>query len=340
MPEHEVVVVTGASAGVGRAVVRRFAKEGAHLVLIARGAAGLEAARREVEEEGGKALVMQADAANAEAMEEAAARAEDVFGPIDIWINNAMTAVFAPVWEVSAEEYKRVTEVTYLGQVFGAMAALRRMRPRNRGVIVFVGSALAYRGIPLQSAYCGAKHGIQGFCESLRTELLHEGSNVHVGMVQLPAMNTPQFKWVKNRLPKKPQPVPPIFQPEVAADAIFWAAHRRRRELLVGGPTAVAVIGNKIAPSIADWYLARTGVSSQQTNEPADPGQPANLWQPVDDENDYGAHGDFGARSSEYSAQLWAAKHRTAMAAGAAAVCAGAILGSLWLRKKNDNRYV
>jgi len=325
----EVVVVTGASAGVGRAVVRKFAKDGAKIGLIARGKAGLEAAAREVEQAGGTALVLPLDVADAEAIEAAAARVEDELGPIDIWINVAMASVFSPVKEMKPEEYKRVTEVTYLGYVYGTLSALKRMLPRDRGVIVQVGSALAYRGIPLQSAYCASKHAIQGFMDSLRSELLHDGSNVKVSMVQMPALNTPQFRWVKSRLPNKAQPVPPIFQPEVAADAVYFAAHNPRREILVGYPTVKAVIGNKIAPGFADWYLSRTGYKGQQTDQRRDPNQPNNLWEAVDNAKDHGAHGVFDDRSQPWSAQLWLDTHRSWLAlagAGLAALAGAALL--------------
>src|SRR5437870_5031906 len=246
----EVVVITGASAGVGRATVQAFARRGARLGLIARGPDGLEAARAEVEQLGGSALVFAVDVADPDKVEEAAGRVEEAFGPINIWVHNAMVSVFSPVKEMNAEEFHRVTDVTYLGVVNGTLAALRRMLPRDRGSIVQVGSALAYRGIPLQAAYCGAKHAIQGFTESLRCELLHDRSQVRVTMVQLPAMNTPQFDWVKSRLPREPQPVPPIYEPELAADAIVWAASHSRRELSVGGSTAVAIGTNKIAAGL------------------------------------------------------------------------------------------
>src|SRR5919199_155521 len=259
LTKPEVVVITGASAGVGRATARAFAREGAYIGLLARGRDGLEGARRDVEESGGRALVLPTDVSDADAVERAAEAIEREFGPIDLWINNAMVSVFSPVKEMRPEEYRRVTEVTYLGYVYGTLAALKRMLPRGRGVIVQVGSALAYRGIPLQSAYCGAKHAVQGFVDSLRSELLHDRSNVRVTMVQLPALNTPQFSWVKSRLPREPQPVPPIFQPEVAARAIYWAAHNDRRELYVGWPTVKAIVGNKAAPGLADWYLAPLG---------------------------------------------------------------------------------
>jgi len=255
---RSIVVITGASAGVGRAAVRAFAKQGADIGLIARGVDGLEAARREVEAEGGRAIVLPADVADADAIEAAAARVERELGPIDVWVNNAMVSVFSPVKELQPDEVRRVTEVTYLGVVYGTLAALKRMLPRNHGAVVQVGSALAYRGIPLQAAYCGAKHAIQGFNESLRCELLHDDSAVHVTMVHLPAMNTPQFDWVKSRLPRKPQPVPPIYAPEIAADAIVWAASQRRREISVGAPTVVAIWGNKIAAGLGDRAAHRS----------------------------------------------------------------------------------
>jgi short-subunit dehydrogenase len=321
----EVVVVTGASAGVGRAVVRRFAAEGAWIGLIARGIDGLEAARKEVEEAGGRALVLPLDVADPDAVEQAAARVEAELGPIDIWINAAMTSVFSPVKEMTAEEFKRVTEVDYLGYVYGTLAALRRMLPRDEGHIVQVGSALAYRGIPLQAAYCASKHAIQGFCDSLRAELLHDKSKVSLTMVQLPAVNTPQFDWVKSRLPHRAQPVPPIYQPEVPAEAIHYAAHHRRREILVGWPTLKAVLGNKLAPNYADHLLARTGYKSQQTDEAEDPSRPDNLWHPV--RGDRGAHGRFDARAHAFSPQSWLNLHRRKAAAigGAALLAAGAI---------------
>ena len=325
-PEREVVVITGASAGVGRATVRTFARDGARIGLLARGRDGLEAAKREVEAAGGLALALPTDVADHRQVHAAAEAVERAFGPIDVWVNNAMASVFSPVKETMPEEFKRVTEVTYLGVVYGTLAALERMLPRDRGHIVQVGSALAYRGIPLQAAYCGAKHAIQGFMDSLRTELLHDGSHVRVTMVQLPALNTPQFGWVKSRLSHRAQPVPPIFQPEVAADAIHWAAHHDRREMFVGLPTVIAILGNKLAPWLGDWYLARTGFASQQTDEPADPTRPDNLWSPV--QGDHGAHGRFDARASDVSWELWASKHRTSIAATAAGI--GLVGAALW----------
>lgn len=332
---REVVVVTGASAGLGRAIVRAFARAGAHIGLLARGRDGLESARAEVEALGGKALTIPVDVADAEAIEEAAEMVEREFGPIDIWINNAMVSVFSPVKKMTPEEYKRVTEVTYLGVVYGTLAALKRMLPRDRGVIVQVGSALAYRGIPLQSAYCAAKHAIQGFQDSLRSELIHDGSNVRVTMVQLPAMNTPQFSWVKSRLPRKPQPVPPIYQPEIGADAVLFAAHNDRREMYVGHPTVEAIIGDKIAPGFADWYLARNGYDAQQTDESVEPDRRDNLWEPVP--GDHGAHGTFDDRASISSPQLWVSKNRKWLAMAGAASVAGFALGAL-LKKSRAKR--
>jgi short-subunit dehydrogenase len=321
--EPQVVVVTGASAGIGRATVRALASRGARIGLIARGIDGLEAAKREVEELGGTALVIPTDVADAEAVEAAAQRVEEELGPIDVWINNAMVSVFSPVKEMKAEEYRRVTDVTYLGYVYGTLAALKRMLPRDRGVIVQVGSALAYRGIPLQSAYCAAKHAIQGFCDSLRSELIHDGSHVRVTMVQMPAMNTPQFRWEKSRLSHEAQPVPPIFQPEIAADAILHAVDHDRREIYVGWPTVKAIVGNKLVPGYADHYLARNGYAAQQTDEPLDPSRPYNLWEPVP--GDAGAHGVFNDRSKTFSSQLWLDEHRTLLAV-AGTVAAGALL--------------
>ena len=311
MNEHgsgPVVVITGASAGVGRATAREYAKQGARIGLLARGDDGLEGARRDVDELGGQALVIPTDVADAEQVEAAAQQVEERFGPIDIWVNNAMVSVFKPVHEITPEEFKRVTEVTYLGTVYGTLAALKRMRPRDRGAIVQVGSALAYRAIPLQSAYCGAKHGIQGFTEGLRTELLHDNSRIKLTMVHLPAVNTPQFSWVRTTLPNEPQPVPPIYQPEVAARAIVWAAQQNRREVDVGAPTSIVKFVNSIAPGLMDKYLARTGFKSQQTNEPVDPDRIDNLFTPVP--GDHGAHGAFDDRSHDRSIQFMLTKHQ------------------------------
>lgn len=310
----ETVVVTGSSAGLGRAIAKEFAKRGAQVALLARGKKGLDAAAAEVEGLGGKALPIATDVSNSKAVEEAAEATEHHFGPIDIWINNAMATVFSPVLEMKPEEYKRATEVTYLGAVYGTLAALKRMHPRDRGTIVQVGSALAYRSIPLQSAYCGAKRAIIGFTESLRCELIHTKSNLHLTMVQMPAMNTPQFGWVKNRLPHKAQPVPPIYKPEVGARAVYWAAHHTRPEVYVGSSTVGAIVGNKIAPRLLDQYMGRTGYKSQQTPEMEDPSRPDNLWSPVDEQEDHGAHGHFDSRARAHSVQLWADLHRNAFA--------------------------
>ncbi len=319
MKKHEVVVITGASAGVGRATVREFAKHGAHIGLIARGRDGLEGARCEVEEAGGKAVMLPVDVADAHQVEEAAERIEAELGPIDVWVNNAMTSVFSPIKEMTAEEFRRVTEVTYLGYVYGSLAALKRMLPRDRGTIVHVGSALAYRSIPLQAAYCAAKHAVLGFFASLRTELIHDKSNVHTTMVQMPALNTPQFGWVKSRLPHKAQPVPPIFQPEVAARAIYYAAHHpERREYYVGFSTVKAIFGNKLIPSLADHYLARMGYESQQYDGPEDPDRPNNLWEPV--AGDHGAHGKFVSRARSRSYEFWAESHTKLLGAALAGI--------------------
>jgi NAD(P)-dependent dehydrogenase (short-subunit alcohol dehydrogenase family) len=316
-----VVVVTGASAGVGRAVVRRFAREGAAVGLIARGRDGLEGARQDVERLGGRALSLPLDVADDDAVDRAAARVEEEYGPIDIWVNNATVTVFSPIRQMTAEEFRRVTEVTYLGYVHGTLSALRRMLPRDRGAIVQVGSALAYRAIPLQSAYSAAKHAIEGFTESLRCELMHDRSNVRVTMVHLPALNTPQFGWNRTRMPRHPRPVPPIYQPEVAAEAVWHAAHSRRREMKVGYPTVLAVYANRVAPGLLDWHLARTGYESQQTSDPVDPNRPDNLWQPL--AGDHGAHGVFDAQATDSSALLWASVHRAWI------VLAGALLGGV-----------
>lgn len=318
------VMITGASAGVGRATAIAFASRGDHVGLIARGQAGLEGAANDVERAGGRAMPLQVDVSDADAVDAAASRFEEAHGPIDVWVNNAMASVFSPVKEMTASDYKRVTDVTYLGVVNGTLAALRRMLPRNAGSIVQVGSALAYRGIPLQSAYCAAKHAIQGFCDSLRAELLHDRSAVRLTMVQLPAMNTPQFEWVKSRLAHRAQPVPPIYAPELAADAIVWASRHGRREVYVGMPTDVAIIGNKLAPGLADRYLARTGFASQQTREREDPDRRDNLWRAVDDISDFGAHGRFGGRAKRRSWQLWVTEHRSAISAAAVALAVGA----------------
>jgi NAD(P)-dependent dehydrogenase (short-subunit alcohol dehydrogenase family) len=321
------VVVTGASAGVGRAVARSYGARGYRVALLARGTAGLEAAAKEVDASGGQSLVLPVDVSDHVGVFEAAARTEEEFGPIDIWVNDAFSSVFAPVKDLAPEEIRRVTEVSYLGFVYGTMAALERMRARDQGTIVQVGSALAYRGIPLQAAYCGAKHAIQGFTESLRCELLHDRSNVSVTMVQLPAMNTPQFTWVLSRLPRRAQPVPPIYQPEIGARAVVFAGdHPARREYWVGASTVGTLLANAVAPGVLDRYLALTGFDSQQTAEPHNPDQPVNLWQPADspDGQDYGAQGRFSDAHTT-SPQVWASQHHGALmaAGGLAALAAG-----------------
>lgn len=323
----EVVMITGASAGIGRATAQAFAKRGAKIGLLARGREGLEGAKHDVEKLGGRGLILIADVADDKAVEAAAEKLEIEFGPIDIWINDAMASVFSPISEMTPDEYRRVTEVTYLGYVWGTMAALRRMRPRNRGTIIHVGSALAYRGIPLQSAYCAAKHAIEGFTDSLRCELIHDKKDIHICIVEMPAVNTPQFNWVKSRLPNKAQPVPPIFQPEVAADAIVYATTHKRREIYVGLPTVEAIVVNKIAPGFLDRHLAHTCFKAQQTDEPKNPDQPDNLFVPV--ERDFGAHGAFDGRAKKFSIELWMDKNRWFfLAAGliVAAMAAGLFL--------------
>ncbi|MDQ6730504.1 MAG: SDR family oxidoreductase, partial [Actinomycetota bacterium] len=295
-PSPEVVVVTGSSGGVGRAIAHAFAKRGAHIGLLARGEQGLGEAVAEVKSFGGKAIAVPTDVADHEAVEVAAARVEEEFGPIDIWINDAMATVFARFVDIEPAEFKRATEVTYLGAVYGTMAALKRMITRDSGTIVQVGSALSYRAIPLQAAYCGSKFATRGFTDSIRTELLHDKSNVHITMVQLPGVNTTQFNWCRSKLPKHPMPVPPIYQPEIPAEAVYWAAHHRRRELWVGYSSVQAILGNKLAPSFADWYLAKTGFSGQQMqNRPVSPDRPDNLYEPV--QNKAATHGLFDAQA-------------------------------------------
>ncbi len=310
----EVVVITGASAGVGRATVRAFAQRKASIGLLARDTEGLQAAAREVRDAGGRALALPTDVADADAVDRAAERIEQELGPIDIWINVAMATIYAPLHRITPAEYRRATEVTYLGNVYGTMAALKRMRARNRGTIVQVGSALAYRSIPLQAPYCGAKFAIRGFTDSLRSELLHDGIDVHLTMVQMPALNTPQFDWGLNKLPTRPQPVPPIFQPEVAAEAIVFATYARRREVWVGGSTIKAILGNKLAPGLLDRYLGQAGYSGQRSREPADPAAPNNLFEPVP--GDYGARGRFDNRAEPRSVALWASMHKHSLLAG------------------------
>jgi NAD(P)-dependent dehydrogenase (short-subunit alcohol dehydrogenase family) len=328
--KDKVVVITGATGGVGRATAWEFAKQGAKVVLLARGKEQLEATKKEVENLGGKALAIPTDVSDAKAVEAAAEQTEREFGPIDVWVNNAMNSVFAKFKDITPDEFKRVTEVTYLGQVYGTMAALKRMLPRDKGSIVLVGSALAFRGIPLQSAYCGSKHGIQGFYDSLRTELMADKSNIKTCMVQLPAMNTTQFGWVLSKLPNKPRPMGKVYQPEVAAKAIVFAAAHNRRSVWMGYPTYEAIIGNKIAPWYADRVLARTGIKGQQTSEPADPNRKNNVWEPVHE--DRGAHGGFADIAAKKSYTLWAGMNRSIVRA-----VVGVALGSLVLALSQKN---
>lgn len=325
----EVVVITGASGGVGRATAQAFAKRGALICLVARGEEGLLGAQRDVERLGGRAITVIGDSADPQTHERAAEQTEAAFGPIDTWVNVAFATIFAPFMEITPDEYRRVTQVTYLGYVYGTQAALRHMLPRDQGKVIQVGSALAYRGIPLQTAYCGAKHAIQGFTEALRAELIHNESHVQLTMVQLPAVNTPQFTWGRNKMPRKAQPVPPIYQPEVIAEAIYWAAHHNRRQLYVGGSTMIVIIGNKFFAKFGDWYLGMTGYRSQMRDEPRDPNQPDNLFAPADATRDYGAHGDFDQCSIDRSYQTWAAEHKGMIATAAAGLAGAALAGSL-----------
>ena len=317
------VVVTGASAGNGRAIARAFADAGCDVGLLARDPERLSAAAIEIEARGQRGLAVPTDVSDPDAVERAAAEVESKLGPIDVWVNDAMATVFAPVHETSPDEFKRATEVTYLGTVYGTMAALRRMRLRRKGSIVQVGSALAYRAIPLQAAYCGSKYAIRGFTDSLRVELMHDKIPINLCMVQLPAVNTPQFDWALTKMPRKAQPVPPIFQPEVVGRAVVFAAFNPRREIWLGGPTWQAILGNKIAPWFADRYLARTGYGSQMRNEPAGPNPPSNLFETVPGRQ--GAHGSFDQRASSSTPTLWFTENRDALAA------AGAVVGTLFL---------
>lgn len=322
----QVVAVTGASGGIGRATAIAFGGRGAKVALIARGRAGLEGAAREVEAAGGHALVVQSDVADPDQVQAAVETVERELGPVDVWVNVAFTSVFAKLDDIRPEEYKRVTEVSYLGYVYATMAILPRMKARGAGTIVQVGSALAYRGIPLQTGYCGAKHAIQGFHEALRVELLHEQSPVRVTMVQMPAVNTPQFTWVLSRLPKHAQPVPPIYQPEVAARGVLYAAdHPRRREYWVGASTVGTLAANAVAPGILDRYLARTGFASQQTQEPADPDGPVNLWEPADANRDFGTRGAFTDQAKSSAPQLWFSHHHGTLATAGVGLLVGGV---------------
>ena len=319
-----MAVVTGASSGIGRAIARELAEAGYSVALLARSRDGLEGAQRDVEERGRHALAVPTDIADPEAVEAAASAVEQALGPIDLWVNNAMTTVFAPFHEVQPEEYRRATDVTYHGTVWGTHAALSRMIPRDTGTIIQIGSALAFRGIPLQAPYCGAKHAIKGFTESVITELIHSRSGVHVGMVHLPGVNTPQFDHCRSKMPKHPMPVPPIYQPEVAARAVLMAVRKRRRRVYVGVPTVYTIWGNRLAPWVADRYLARTAVSGQQTDKPAPRAEHDNLFEPAP--GDPGARGAFSDQARERSVQLWATAHRASLLTGAAvaAVAVGA----------------
>jgi NAD(P)-dependent dehydrogenase (short-subunit alcohol dehydrogenase family) len=316
----KTVVITGASAGIGRATACEFARHGWRVALLARGEEGLEAAREEVERLGGRALAIAVDVADADAVEAAAARIEAWWGPIDVWVNNAMATIYAPVSDIPPDDFRRATEVTYLGAVWGTMAALRRMRPRDRGTIVQVGSALAYRSIPLQAPYCGAKSALRGFTDSLRCELLHDRSRVHLTMVQLSGFNTPQFDWGRTTLPHSPRPLGKVFQPEVAARGIYWAATHRRRELWVGAPAVQAILGTRLVPGLLDWWLGRTGYAGQQDEQRLPARRPDNLYQPVDRSADHGAHGRFDDEAKRFSAQSWANTHRWAALAAAVGV--------------------
>ena len=330
--EPEVVVITGSSGGVGRAIAHAFAKRGAHIGLLARGQEGLDGARAEVESLGGRALAVPTDVADHAQVEAAAAAVEEHFGEIDVWVNDAMSTVFARFVDTEPEEFKRATEVTYLGTVYGTMVALERMTARDRGKIVQVGSALAYRSIPLQAAYCGAKFGIRGFTDSIRTELLHDKSKVDITMVQLPGVNTTQFNWCRSKLPLHPTPVPPIYQPEIPAEAVYWAAHHRRRELWVGYSAVQAILGTTFAPRIADWYLARTGFEGQQVQGmPVAPDRPSNLFEPVS--GMAATHGIFDDEAKTSSPQLWATTHRRALASAFAGALVAGIAGAARRRR-------
>jgi NAD(P)-dependent dehydrogenase (short-subunit alcohol dehydrogenase family) len=328
----EVVVITGPGSGIGRAVARRFAAPGVRIGLVGRNEDSLHGARDEIERAGGEALALPTDVGDPDSVEAAADAVEKALGPIDVWVNNSMTTVFAFVSDIDPDEYRRATEVTYLGSVWGTMAAQKRMRARDRGTIVQVGSAMAYRGIPLQAPYCGAKHALKGFIESLRCELRHEGSGVHLTQVQLPGLNTPQFDHCRSKMPKHPRPVAPVYQPEIAADAVHWAAHHRRREVWVGIPTVYTIVGNKIAPWIAEWYLAKTAVKGQQGDEPpTEKNSDGNLFDPHG--GDPGAHGAFDDEAHSHSPQWWLSRHRRALGLGAVAAAGAAAASALVPRR-------
>jgi NAD(P)-dependent dehydrogenase (short-subunit alcohol dehydrogenase family) len=331
-PSRRVVVITGASAGIGRATARQFAQAGWRVALLSRGLDGLAAASADVARAGGEPLALQVDVADADQVEAAAADIEAQWGAIDVWINNAMATIFAPLQDITPTDFKRATEVTYLGSVWGTQAALRRMRARNAGTIVQVGSALAYRSIPLQAPYCGAKAALRGFTDALRCELAHEGSRVHVTMVQLAAFNTPQFEWGRTTLLRRPRPMGKVFQPELAARAIYWAATHRRRELWAGWPAVQAILGTRLAPGVLDRVLGRRAVAGQQSDEPLAPGRPDNLWSPVAGE--FGAHGHFDAQAHTRSTQMWLTMQRDALLPAAALLLAAGVLFTRLLRRK------
>lgn len=328
-----VVLITGASGGVGRATARLLAERGSKIALLARGEEGLEGAKRDVEERGGRALVIPTDVSKFDQVQAAAEAAEKEFGPIDLWINNAMVSMYSPFMKMTPEEFRHIVEVTFLGQVHGTRSALMRMVPRDRGVILQVGSALAFRSIPLQSAYCASKHAIHGFTESIRSELIHEGSHVRLSIVNMPALNTTQFTWTKNKMPNKARPTGTIFQPEVAADAIFFAAEHDRREMMVGYTTVEATLGEKVIPGLLDHYLAEAAWNGAMLPEPVDPNQPDNFWEPV--HRDLGSHGQFDKLSRRFSVQLWASKHRTGLLGGF--FLAGAGLASFLVAKSRTH---
>jgi len=335
MSYPQVVVITGASAGIARATAQQFGARGAQVALLARGQAGLDGAVKDVENVGGTALAIPVDVADYDQLDAAATQVEDTLGPIDVWINVAFTSVFAPFHKITPAEFRRVTEVSYLGYVHGTMVALSRMRPRDRGTIVQCGSALGGRAIPLQSAYCGAKHAINGFTESVRTELMHDHSAINITIAQMPAVNTPQFSWVLSRLPNHPQPVPPIYQPEVAARGIVFAAdHPQRKQYWVGASTVATLVGQKLAPALLDRYLARTGFASQQTGQKASPDRPNNLWEPVDSGHghDHGAHGVFDSKALRHSPQLWCSHHARALSTAVSVAGLGAV--AAWVRRR------
>jgi short-subunit dehydrogenase len=334
--EKKVFVVTGASGGVGRAVVRKLAERGAHVGLLARGRDGLEGAKRDVEDRGGRALVLPTDVSNPDQVEDAAQAVERELGPIDVWVNNAMVSMYSPFMKMTPDEFRHIVDVTLMGYVYGTQSALKRMIPRDRGIIIQVGSALAFRSIPLQSAYCASKHAIEGFTESVRSELIHQKVNVRVSMVHLPGVNTTQFTWTKNKMRHKVRPTGPIYQPEVAADGIIWTIDNERRQLMIGYPTVQAVVGEKFIPGLLDKYLAHAAWEGAELPEPADPDHKDNFWQPLP--GDHGSHGPFDAKAHRNSVQLWASKHREELLATLAAVGIGAAAVYAFNRHGNGRR--